>query len=315
MTLTYGSLLLVLTVAAAPAAAQSISPKFNWPTNSTADIDMTATIVNSLTTKDSSAMRMRSRMEIAPVSGARDGLLQVTMGGATVTEGKFPATSNGLSVDAFSKTITRFSVQRDGRFGALLDTAALKAKMDSAMAPTLKAMEQLPAPMREGMASMFTVERLNAGAQRAWWMQVGAVVSRTWALGDSAVLRYAEPMPMMSGAEIPFVITTRYIGTASCVESGTASDCWHFATRIDMDMSGMRAAIGKMLQSMGVEDLSMVDQVPVPRTQITTDTFLDIKTTRPVRTVQSTTIDMPASPMTAGGSIRSDARSIYTWKP
>jgi hypothetical protein len=69
--------------------------------------------------------------------------------------------------------------------------------------------------MREAMSSVFSIATMQTQTERSWWQQTGALISRSWAPGDSLVLRYDEPLPTLPGAKIPFT-QTGCAGAVSC---------------------------------------------------------------------------------------------------
>ncbi len=309
-------LLLALASAAvtAPRAdAQSITPKFAWPTTAVAELQTTgASRTSAGGREDSSRYVTRSRVAVQP--DAR-GLL-ITSGPTQTIEGTIGGSTGGPSIDGMLKLVTRYLVSTDGRFIGLTDTMVLRRQVDSAAQPFLQQLAALPPQMREGLSGMFSIATLNRQAERNWWQQTGALVSRSWAPGDSALLQYAEPLPTLPGAAIPFTQSIRYAGVVACPAGHAGPTCWRFTSQTTMDMSSMRKGLLQSLKQMGIEDESMLDQIPIPRTSLSQILIYDSATARPLEITVQTTVESPGAPAmnVPGTSMRSDVVTRYIWK-
>jgi hypothetical protein len=299
-------------VAAAPARAQSISPKFAWPTTATAEVTSSGDSRTTLGGKlDSARYRTRSRIEVRP--DAR-GLL-ISSGPTETLEGAVGG-ANGPSMAGMLSVVTRYLVSREGRFLELTDTVTMKRQLDSAAQPFMAQMASLPPQMREGFSRVFSIATMQTQAERNWWQQTGALISRSWAPGDSLVLRYDEPLPTLPGAKIPFTQVMRYAGAVSCPAGSSVSACWRFSSSIDVDKGGLRSAMLQMLKQMGVDDESMIDQIPIPITRIAQTLVYDAATSRLVEQTVETRVEAPGAPAmnVPPTSARTDVVTRYTWK-
>lgn len=261
---------------------------------------------------DSSRYVTRSRIAVQP--DAR-GLL-VSIGPTQTIEGTVGGAAGGPSIDGMLKLVTRYLVSTDGRFIGLTDTVVLRRQVDSAAQPFLQQLAALPPQMREGFSSMFSIATLNRQAERSWWQQTGALVSRSWAPGDSALLQYTEPLPTLPGAEIPFTQSLRYAGVVTCPAGHTGPTCWRFTSQTTMEMSSMRKGLLQALKQMGIEDESMLDQIPIPRTSLSQILIYDAATARPLEITVQTTVESPGAPAmnVPGTNVRSDVVTRYVWK-
>lgn len=300
-------------VTATRADAQSITPKFAWPTTAEAEVQSTGVSRTSMAGRDDSS-RYVTRSRIAVQPDAR-GLL-VTSGPTQTIEGTVGGSAGAPFVESLMRSVTRFHVSEGGRFIGLTDTVELKRQVDSAAQPFLQQLAALPPQMREEMSGMFSLEKLNRAAERNWWQQTGALVSRAWAPGDSLVVQYSEPLPTFPGAQIAFTQTLRYAGVAACPAGQASSICWRFTGHTSMDMTSMRKGLLQTLKQMGVEDESMIDQVPIPRTSYTQVMIYDAATARPLEISVQTALDVPGAPTMnlPGSTMRSEVVTRYIWK-
>lgn len=297
---------------AAPVHGQSISPKFTWPSTATAELISTGDSRSSLAGRlDSTRYRTRSRIEVRP--DAR-GLL-ISSGPTETLEGSVGG-ANGPSMAGMLSMVTRYLVSREGRFLELTDTVVMKRQLDSAAQPFMAQMANLPPQMREAMSSVFSIATMQTQTERSWWQQTGALISRSWAAGDSLVLRYEEPLPTLPGAKIPFTQVMRYTGAVGCPTGSTVANCWRFTSSVDVDKAGLRRAMLQMLKQMGVDDESMIDQIPIPITTITMALMYDAATSRLVEQTVETRVEAPGAPAmnVPPTSVRTDIVTRYTWK-
>ncbi len=294
------------------ALAQTIAPKFAWPRSAVAEITVTgSTVVHTAIQNDSSSYHATNRLVVQPDPA---GLL-ITSGPMALVDGRM-APGGASAGDAMTRLITSYTVSTEGKYGALSDTARLRQRIDSAAAPLLQQMSALPENMRSGMAAAFSVTSIDRGASRSWWNLAGVVVSQRWSRGDSSVLEYSDALPMLPGAKIKYHNVTQFDGVAECPAEAGGGSCWRFSTRVEMDLLSMRAAIGEMLQNMGVSDPSMIDNIPVPKTTISTVSLFDPKTSRPVSTETRTSTESAGMPNLGvpGTSTYFDSRQVYVWK-
>lgn len=299
-------------VSAVPVSGQSISPKFAWPATASAELMSTGDSRSSMAGRlDSARYRTRSKIEVRP--DAR-GLL-ISTGPTETLEGSVGG-ANGPSIAGMLSMVTRYLVSREGRFLELTDTAVMKRQLDSAAQPLMAQMASLPPQMREGMSSVFSIATMQTQTERSWWQQTGALISRSWAPGDSLVLRYDEPLPTLPGAKIPFTQVMRYAGAVSCPTGSTVSNCWRFTSSIEVDKGGLRSAMLQMLKQLGVNDESMLDQIPIPITTISMAMVYDAATSRLVEQTVESRVEAPGAPAmnVPPTSVRTDVVTRYTWK-
>ena len=130
------------------------------------------------------------------------------------------------------------------------------------------------------------------------------------------VLRYDEPLTTLPGAKIPFTQIMRYAGAVSCPTGSTVANCWRFTSGIDVDKAGLRRAMVQMLKQMGVDDESMIDQIPIPITTISMALVYDAATSRLVEQTVETRVEAPGAPAmnVPPTSVRTDVVTRYTWK-
>ena len=220
------------------AQAQSISPKFAWPTNGHADIVGTGYLVNARNgARDSSALTSTSRMDVSP---HRDGLL-VTVGPSTTTGMPKTATSSAAMEDV-GNFVSRQIVSADGRFLRYENAAEFKQHMDSMMAASRA---PLSAATRALTGNVMSMETINTGAIRGWRQLVGLYISRSWVLGDQVVDTSVTDVPTMPGATMQSIQTIRYAGLTPCPSGSRANTCWRFELHTDANMIGFREAMMK----------------------------------------------------------------------
>ena len=302
-----------IVVASSSVHAQSIAPKFSWPHTASADIVVTGSYaLNTPTQNDSSHYRASSRFSVQP-----DALgLLMTSGPTTVLEGSMGPSTGAFSPDGMARIVTRYTVGLDGTYGALSDTIRWRQQIDSATAPLTQQFAALPAQMREGLSAAFSTATLDRQTSRSWSAMAGTLIGRRWTRGDSDVLNYTEVIPTMPGAQIPYRQTMRYDGNVDCPPESGGGTCWQFTSRVDIDMAAMRTAIGELLQRMGVSDPAMIDNIPIPKTTVSSVTLYDSKSSRPILVTLRTLTESAGSPTlgVAATSARLDTRQLYVWK-
>lgn len=137
--------------------AQSITPKFAWPSHGTAEVSTSGwTAVRGGPQDDSSSFRTVGQLTS---TGRPDGWV-IANGPTKAVEGQMLQIAG---LDAFQAVVTRHIVSTDGRFVRLEDTAALRLRVDSASRQLLA---QMPAQVREAMAGAFSVQTLGGQARR-----------------------------------------------------------------------------------------------------------------------------------------------------
>jgi hypothetical protein len=94
------------------------------------------------------------------------------------------------------------------------------------------------------------------------------------------------------------------------------ANCWRFTSGIDVDKAGLRRAMVQMLKQMGVDDESMIDQIPIPITTISMALVYDAATSRLVEQTVETRVEAPGAPAmnVPPTSVRTDVVTRYTWK-
>ena len=244
----YVPLLVILfnTDAAAQTAAKAdsvVALRFGWPAGMKAVVDATRFRERASAGKaDTTAFEFRYSMDVSPHPEGR----LIRSGGFTFGQADGAASAEVVGVnEQLSALIPPIIVSPAGAFVRTDNIGALKAKMDSMLAPVRT--EKLSPELRQLLANLTSESTLNALAAQNWNAGVGIWAGADFELGAVYESEEAAAIPFFPGETLPMVTQFEIVGRVPCIEKSGRMDCVELHLIAAPDETALKALLKKMM--------------------------------------------------------------------
>lgn len=213
------------TAAAPPAAAapgDTVRLAFGWPAGTKAQVSASRyrERVNGASADTSVA---HATYELA-LEAAGDGYL-VRYGGFRAAGPAAPDPGVEAVASRLATLVPSYRVSRAGEFQALNDPGALRAAIDSMLAPVRAELRTQNPEIDRLLASMLSDEMLAASAAEDWNVLVGAWVGAEFEVGSAYGAEVTEHLPLFGGIELPMTYELGAVRRLPCDSSDAGAGC------------------------------------------------------------------------------------------
>jgi hypothetical protein len=220
-----------------------VALRFGWPAGMKAVVNATRFRARASAGKaDTTAFEFRYSMEVSPHAEGR----LIRSGGFTFGDADNAADAEVVGVtEQLSALLPAIIVSPQGAFVRTDNIGALKAKMDSMIAPVRN--DKHSPELRTLLANLTAESTLNAIAAQTWNAGVGIWVGAEFELG--AVYESEEPaaIPFFPGETLPMVTQFEIVGRVPCIEESGRTDCVELHLVSSPDEAALKALLKKMM--------------------------------------------------------------------
>ena len=244
-----------------------VALRFGWPAEMKAVVD--ATRFRERTTggkADTTAFQFRYSMDVSPHAEGR-----------LIRSGDFTFGQAGDAEDAevigvneqLSALLPAIIVSPQGAFVRTDNVAALKAKMDSMIAPVRN--DQYSPELRALLANLTSETTLNVVAEQNWNAGVGIWVGAEFEIGSVYESQAPASLPFFPDETLPMVTQFEIVGRVPCVENSGRTDCVELHLVSSPDEDALKALLQKMMDmaaDLPAGDAPIFDEMKI-QTEIT----------------------------------------------